>query len=106
MVPACRESALDGERGAECDESSAYESDQCAAWFAEAGSAQVSIKDGNPDAHLWMQAALPKSHRGIFTAKAKRAGKTVQAYARAKRHAKGKLGAQARFALNAKRIAG
>jgi len=53
-----------------------------------------------------MQAAVPKSHRGIFTAKAKTAGKSVQQYARAKQHAKGKLGAQARFALNAKKIAG
>ncbi len=66
----------------------------------------MSIKNGNPDAHLWMQAAVPKSHRGIFTAKAKTAGKSVQQYARAKQHAKGKLGAQARFALNAKKIAG
>ena len=65
----------------------------------------MSIKDGRPDAHLWMQAAVPKSHRGIFTAKAKRAGKSVQAYARAKAHAPGKLGAQARFALNAKKVA-
>jgi hypothetical protein len=30
----------------------------------------------------------------------------VQQYARAKAHAKGKLGKEARFALNAKRIAG
>ena len=66
----------------------------------------MAIKDGHPDAHLWMQAAVPKSHRGIFTAKAKKAGKSVQEYAQMKRHAKGKLGAQARFALNAKKIAG
>ena len=66
----------------------------------------MSIKSGNPDAHLWMQAAVPKSHRGIFTAKAKRAGKSVQQYARAKQHAPGTLGKQARFALNAKKIAG
>ncbi len=65
----------------------------------------MAIKDGHPDAHLWMQAAVPKSHRGIFTAKAKKAGKSVQQYARAKAHAPGKLGAQARFALNAKRVA-
>jgi hypothetical protein len=52
-----------------------------------------------------MQAAVPKSRRGIFTAKAKKAGKSVQQYARAKQHAPGKLGAQARFALNAKKVA-
>jgi len=65
----------------------------------------MAIKDGKPDAHLWMQAAVPKARRGIFTAKAKKAGKTVQAYARAKQHAPGKLGKQARFALNAKKVA-
>ena len=65
----------------------------------------MSIKDGHPDAHLWMQAAVPKSRRGIFTAKAKKAGKSVQQYARAKQHAPGKLGKQARFALNAKKVA-
>ena len=64
----------------------------------------MSIKSGQPDAHLWMQAAVPKSRKGIFTAKAKKAGKTVQAYARAKEHAKGKLGKEARFALTAKRL--
>jgi len=64
----------------------------------------MSLKDGNPDAHLWMQAAVPKSHRGLFTAKAKRAGKSVQQYARAKASAKGKLGKEARFALAAKKI--
>lgn len=66
----------------------------------------MAIKDGHPDAHLWMQAAVPKNREGIFTAKAKKAGMSVQAYAKAKRHAKGKLGKQARFALNAKKIAG
>lgn len=65
----------------------------------------MSIKDGKPDAHLWMQAAVPKSHRGLFAAKAKKAGKSVQQYARAKAHAPGKLGKEARFALTAKRVA-
>ena len=64
----------------------------------------MSIKDGKPDAHKWMQAAVPKSRRGIFTAKAKRAGKSVQEYARQKAHAKGQLGRQARFALIAKKV--
>jgi hypothetical protein len=30
----------------------------------------------------WIQKAVPKSHRGLFTAKAKRAGMSVQAYAK------------------------
>jgi hypothetical protein len=64
----------------------------------------MAIKDGHPDAHLWMQAAVPKSRRGIFTAKAKKAGKSVQTYARMQQHAPGKLGRQARFALTAKKI--
>jgi len=64
----------------------------------------MAIKDGHPDAHLWMQPAVPKSHRGIFTAKAKKAGMSVQAYARKKASAPGKLGKQARFALIAKKI--
>ena len=64
----------------------------------------MSLKDGNPDAHKWMQAAVPKSHEGLFTRKAKKAGKTVQAYAQAEKHAKGKLGKEARFALLAKRL--
>jgi len=65
----------------------------------------VSIKDGHPDAHQWMQAAVPKSHRGLFTRKAEKAGKSVQTYAQLKAHAPGKLGKEARFALNAKRVA-
>jgi hypothetical protein len=65
----------------------------------------MSIKDGNPDAHKWMQAAVPKSHTGRFTAKAKRAGKTVHQYATAKQHAKGKLGKQARLALTFEKTA-
>lgn len=32
-------------------------------------------------AKKWMQDAVPPSHKGIFTAKAKKAGKGVQEYA-------------------------
>lgn len=64
----------------------------------------MAIKDGKPDAHLWMQAAVPKKNKGLFTRKAKRAGKTVGAYAREKAHAKGTLGKEARFALLARKI--
>lgn len=53
----------------------------------------------------WMQKAVPKSREGIFTAKAKAAGKSVQEYAQEKQHAPGALGKQARFALTAKKVA-
>jgi hypothetical protein len=33
-------------------------------------------------ADKWIQEAVPKSHRGVFTAKAEKAGKGVQEYAR------------------------
>lgn len=65
----------------------------------------MAIKDGRPDAHLWMQAAVPKSHRGKFTAKAKRAGKTVHQYAEQKKGAKGKVGKEARLALTFEKMA-
>lgn len=38
------------------------------------------------------------SHRGMFTRKAKAAGKTVPEFAKEKAHAPGKLGKEARFA--------
>jgi hypothetical protein len=53
----------------------------------------------------WMQDAVPPSHEGIFTAKAKRAGESVGEYAQEHKHDSGTLGAQARFAINARRIA-
>ena len=46
---------------------------------------------------------IKPSHRGLFTEKAKRAGKPVQEYAREKAHAGGKLGQEANFARMAKR---
>jgi len=55
----------------------------------------------------WIQKAVPKSHRGIFTAKAKRAGMSVQAYATKvlSRHSKAstKTKREAAFAKRAKR---
>lgn len=47
----------------------------------------------------WIQKAVPKSHRGIFTAKAKAHGMSVHAYAEKEKHAPGKTGKQARLAL-------
>jgi hypothetical protein len=56
----------------------------------------------------WMQNAVPESHRGIFTAKAKRAGMGVQSYAaqvlKAGSHASTKLKREAAFARTASRI--
>lgn len=45
----------------------------------------------------WMQKAV--KHPGSFTAEAKRAGKSVHAFAELKKHAKGKVGKRARLAL-------
>lgn len=57
-------------------------------------------------ANRWMQRAVPKSRRGVFTRKAERAGMSTQAYARKKEHAPGELGREARLALIFKREAG
>lgn len=53
----------------------------------------------------WIQAAVPKSHEGKFTAKAKAAGESVQEYAREKAGAPGTLGKEARFAQTMKKQA-
>lgn len=53
----------------------------------------------------WMQAAVPKSHEGRFTKKAKAAGESVHEYAEEKQSAPGKTGAQARLALRFEQIA-
>jgi len=50
----------------------------------------------------WIAGAIKRP--GAFTRKAKAAGMTVQAYARAKRKAAGRLGRQARLALTLKKI--
>jgi len=50
----------------------------------------------------WIQKAIKRP--GAFTRKAKAAGMSVQAYARKKRHAAGRLGKQARLALTLKKI--
>ena len=47
----------------------------------------------------WMKAAVPESHKGIFTAKAKAAGKSVHEYAEEKKTAGSKLGKEANLAL-------
>ena len=47
----------------------------------------------------WMQAAVPKSHEGRFTAKAKAAGETVHAFAKKEKSAGGTIGREANLAL-------
>lgn len=59
-------------------------------------------------AEHWMQQAVPKSHRGLFTAKAKRAGMSVQEYARhvlASKNASTKLKHEASLARTFKKEA-
>ena len=51
----------------------------------------------------WMQTAVKRP--GALTAKAKRAGMSVQAYAQKHKHDSGVRGEEARFALNAKKVA-
>ena len=51
----------------------------------------------------WMQKAVKRP--GALTAKAKRAGMSVQAYAQKHKHDSGVTGEEARFAVNAKKVA-
>ncbi len=46
----------------------------------------------------WIKKAVPKSHEGKFTAKAKAAGKTVSEFAKEKEDAPGTLGKEVRLA--------
>jgi hypothetical protein len=51
----------------------------------------------------WMKKAV--KHPGALTAKAKRAGMSVQAYAQKHKHDSGVTGEEARFAVTAKKVA-
>lgn len=59
------------------------------------------------EAKKWMQQAAAKMRKkgtvGKFSAKAKAAGESTSEFARAHKHSKGKIGKEARFALNAKK---
>ena len=46
---------------------------------------------------------IKPSHKGLFTEKAKAAGKSVSEYANEKAHAGGALGKEANFARNARK---
>jgi hypothetical protein len=48
----------------------------------------------------WIRKAIPKTRKGIFKAKAERAGKTTAEFAREKESAPGSLGKEARLAEN------
>lgn len=52
----------------------------------------------------FMADAVKPSRRGLFTRKARAAGKSVAEYAREKAHAPGRLGKEARFAELGSRI--
>ena len=51
----------------------------------------------------WMQKAVKRP--GALSAKAKRAGMSVQAYAQKRKHDSGLTGEEARFAVTAKKVA-
>lgn len=68
--------------------------------MARAGRARKSRSRGA--GKRWIAGAIKRP--GAFTRKAKAAGMTVQAFARKKRKAPGRLGKQARLALTLKRI--
>ncbi len=46
----------------------------------------------------WMAGAVPDSHKGVFKAKAEKAGETTAEYAKEKASAPGNLGKEARLA--------
>jgi hypothetical protein len=61
----------------------------------------TSSRSGKPK--KWMQKAVKRP--GALTAKAKRAGMSVQAYAQKHKHDSGLTGEEARFAVNAEKVA-
>jgi len=54
----------------------------------------------------WMQSAVIPSHRGKFSAKAKKAGMSTQAYAEKKKGVPGTLGKEARLAQTFAKLRG
>lgn len=57
-------------------------------------------------ANKWMQSAVIPSHKGLFTAKAKKAGMSVPKYAAEKSSASGTLGKEARLAQTFEKLRG
>lgn len=73
-----------------------------------ADSVHAALMANDPRPHMkqqWMQDAVKPSHRGLLTAQANRAGKSVHAFASEHAHDRGSLGQRARFAITATRIA-
>jgi hypothetical protein len=62
----------------------------------------LRLEDGEVGAKRWIQSAVaaPGFRKGALTAKAHAAGQTPMAFARANKHAGGRLGREANFALN------
>jgi hypothetical protein len=54
----------------------------------------------------WMQKAVIPSHKGLFSAKAKRAGVSTKEYAKEKATAPGTLGKEARLAETFEKLRG
>ena len=67
-----------------------------------AGAAKAGKARSTGGGKRWIQGAIKRP--GALTRKAKAAGMTVQAFARAKRKAPGRLGKQARLAITLKKI--
>ncbi len=54
----------------------------------------------------WMQSAVIPSHKGLFGAKAKKAGMSTAKYAQEKKGASGTLGKEARLAQTFEKLRG
>jgi hypothetical protein len=64
---------------------------------------KATAKSTTKKSGKWMQKAVKRP--GALTAKAKRAGMAVQAYAQKHKHDSGVTGEEARFAVTAKKVA-
>jgi hypothetical protein len=64
---------------------------------------KATAKSGSKKPRKWMQKAVKRP--GALTANAKRSGMSVQAYAQKHKHDSGVTGEEARFAVNAKKVA-
>jgi hypothetical protein len=60
------------------------------------------VKAGAKSGRKWVRKAVKRP--GALTAKAKRAGMSVQVYAQKHKHDSGVTGEEARFAVNAKKV--
>lgn len=63
---------------------------------------ELGFPGENESSHKWIAGAVQRP--GAFTAKAKRAGKSVGEYAQEEKGAPGRLGRQARLAITLRKI--